>query len=480
LSGQPMRPTFHFTPARNWMNDPNGLVWYDGEYHLFFQYNPLGNDWGNMSWGHAVSRDLTAWEELPVALEHTPTEAVYSGSAVVDRANTSSLGTGDTPAMVAVYTSHDLVTGHQGQSVAWSTDKGRTWTRHPKNPLLEIGSTDFRDPKVSWYAEGGYWVMAVVLATERVVRLYRSYDLLDWSLLSDFGPAGSTDGIWECPDLFPLMVDGDPASTRWLLVVSVQEGAPAGGSGMQYFVGDFDGTTFTADPAPGDGALWVDHGADYYAAVSFNDDPHDRRVLVGWMSNWYYSHVVPTRPYRGAMSAARTYELRTHRGRLVLVQSPVVEGLPAPVHRLTSQEVPEGVHPLPDDWRGHSTVLTARLDPGNASRCGLLVRVGAGECTVIAYDAAEGALYVDRTASGDTDFHPGFGAVHTAPLDLEAGEPLTLEIHIDATSVEVYADGGRVVITDLVFPSPGSDGISLFAEGGTAHVHSLTSTPAPG
>lgn len=480
LSGEPMRPSFHFTPARNWMNDPNGLVWHDGEYHLFFQYNPLGSNWGNMSWGHAVSGDLTTWEELPVALEHTPTEAVFSGSVVVDRANTSGLGTSDTPAMVAVYTSHDLLTEHEAQSVAWSTDNGRTWTRHLKNPVLDIGSTDFRDPKVSWYAEGGYWLMAVVLATEHVVRLYRSDDLLAWTHLSDFGPGGSTDGVWECPDLFQVAVDGDPTRTRWLLVVSVQEGAPAGGSGMQYFVGDFDGTAFTADPAHGNalgGASWIDHGADYYAAVSFNDEPHGRRLLIAWMSNWYYSDVVPTRPYRGSMSVPRTYELRTHRGRLVLVQRPVVEGLPVPAHRAPSQDLPDGVHPLPEGYRAISAVLTAELDPGTASRCGLLVHIGDGECTVIGYDAAERALYVDRSNSGDTDFHPGFGAVHRAPLDLDAGEPLVLEIHLDTTSVEVYADGGRVVITDLVFPSPGSDGIALFAEGGTAHLHSLSSTP---
>lgn len=481
MSGEPMRPTFHFTPARNWMNDPNGLVWYDGEYHLFFQYNPLENSWGNMSWGHAVSPDLTTWEELPVALEHTPTEAVYSGSVVVDHANTSGLGSDGAPAMVAVYTSHDRLTEQQGQSVAWSTDKGRTWARHPKNPVLEIGSTDFRDPKVFWHADGGYWVMAVALSVERVVRLYRSDDLLTWTELSDFGPAGSTYGVWECPDLFPVAVDGDPARTRWVLVVSVQEGAPAGGSGMQYFVGDFDGTTFTPDPADRTdtgGASWVDHGADYYAAVSFNDEPHGRRLLIGWMSNWDYGREAPTRPYRGAMSAVRSFGLRTHRGRLTLVQEPVVAGLPGPAHRATPQDLTDGVHPLPDSWRGSSAVLRLDLDPGTASRCGLHVRVGDGERTVIGYDAAARTLWVDRTTSGDTGFHPGFGAVHSAPLDLDAGQPLALEVHLDTTSVEVYADGGRVVITDQVFPSSTSDGVALFAEGGTAHLLSLTVTPA--
>lgn len=476
MSDAAMRPTFHFTPARNWMNDPNGLVWHDGEYHLFFQYNPQGSGWGNMSWGHAVSRDLLHWEELPVALEHTPTEAVFSGSVVVDRADTSGLGGDDAPAMVAIYTSHDLLTGHQGQSVAWSTDSGRTWTRHPKNPVLEIGSTDFRDPKVWWYVEGGCWVMVVALSTERVVRLYRSDDLLAWTHLSDFGPAGSVDGVWECPDLFTVAVDGDPARTRWLLVVSVQEGAPAGGSGTQYFVGDFDGTTFTADPSDGS-VSWVDQGADYYAAVSFNDEPHGRRLLVAWMSNWDYARDVPTRPHRGAMSTPRAYELRTRGDRLVLAQTPVVEGLPGPVRLAESQDVHDGVHPLPEEFRATSTVLTLELDPGTASRCGLHVRAGERERTVVGYDAARRALYVDRTTSGDTDFHPGFGAVHTAPLELDADAALVLEVHVDATSVEVYADGGRVVITDQVFPSPGSDGIALFAEGGTAHLRHLTSTP---
>jgi fructan beta-fructosidase len=481
LSGEPMRPTFHFTPARNWMNDPNGLVWHDGEYHLFFQYNPLGSAWGNMSWGHAVSRDLTTWEELPVALEHTPTEAVFSGSVVVDRANTSGLGTDGVPAMVAVYTSHDLLTGHQGQSLAWSTDNGRTWARHPKNPVLEIGSTDFRDPKVSWFAEGGYWVMVVALSIERVVRLYRSDDLLAWTHLSDFGPAGSVEGIWECPDLFSVAVDGDPDRRRWLLVVSVQDGAPAGGSGTQYFVGDFDGTTFTADPSsatdPGS-ASWVDHGSDYYAAVSFNDDPHDRRLVMAWMSNWDYAGEVPAGTYRGAMTVPRTYELRTHRGRLVLVQRPVLDGrLTAPMQLATSQDLSLGEHPLPESWRTVGAVLRAELNPGTASRCGVVVRIGGGERTFVGYDAAERTLYIDRSASGDTAFHPDFGAVHRARLDLEEGEPLVLEIHLDTTSLEVYADGGRVVMTDQVFPSPGSDGIALFAEGGTARLHSLTSTP---
>lgn len=466
------RPAYHFCPARNWMNDPNGLVWYDGEYHLFFQHNPFGSDWGNMSWGHAVSPDLRHWEELPVALEHTPTEHVFSGSVVVDHADTSGLGADGEPAMVAVYTSHDPVTEHQGQSIAWSTDRGRTWSRHPQNPVLE-SAPDFRDPKVFWYAEGGCWVMVVARAAEHVVALYRSADLLHWEHLSDFGPAGAADHVWECPDLFPAAVDGDPSRTRWVMIVSVQGGAPAGGSGTQYFVGDFDGTTFTAEGPP-DEARWVDFGADYYAAVSFADDPHDRRLLVGWMSNWDYAHDVPTEPHRGVMSAPRAYELRTYEGRLVLAQRPVVEGLPAPAYRAEPLEVSDGTRALP--VRATSAILTATLDPGTATRAGLVVRAGGEERTVVGYDAEAGELYVDRTRSGSSSFHPAFAAVHRAPLAPLDGV-VRLEVHLDVTSVEVYAHDGLVVLTDQVFPAGESDGIAVFAVDGTARVRDLTVTP---
>ncbi|MBB5803016.1 levanase [Saccharothrix ecbatanensis] len=241
------RPQFHFTPERNWMNDPNGLVYHKGEYHLFYQHNPNGNSWGDMSWGHAVSRDLVRWQELPVAISHDDTEMVFSGSAVVDHADTSGFGTPDEPAMVAVYTSAPKAGGKQAQSLAYSTDRGRTWTKYADNPVLDIGSAEFRDPKVQWHAPTQSWLMAVALATERKIRFYSSKDLKSWAPLSDFGPAGAVGGVWECPDLFPLEVDGDPGKTKWVLVVSINPGGIAGGSAAQYFIGDFDGTRFTAD-----------------------------------------------------------------------------------------------------------------------------------------------------------------------------------------------------------------------------------------
>lgn len=245
------RPAYHFSPAKNWMNDPNGLVFHEGVYHLFFQYNPLGDRWGNMSWGHATSRDLVHWEEQPVAIPFDANEGVFSGSVVVDTTNSSGLGTAENPPMVAMYTSaYTQASGRDGiqaQSLAYSTDDGRTWTKYSGNPVIDIGSREFRDPKVFWYEPAKEWRMVAVIANEHKVLIWRSADLKAWTRLSEFGPRNATGGVWECPDLFPLAVDGDPGNVKWVMLVSLNPGGIAGGSGTQYFVGDFDGTTFTAD-----------------------------------------------------------------------------------------------------------------------------------------------------------------------------------------------------------------------------------------
>lgn len=246
---EPWRPQFHFSPPRNWINDPNGLVFYAGEYHLFYQYNPFGDRWGHMSWGHAVSRDLVHWTHLPVALAEADGVMIFSGSAVVDGENTSGFGRPGRPPLVAIYTGHHTGRPRQDQRLAYSTDRGRTWTPYAGNPVLDIGEADFRDPKVFWHAPSRRWVMVVAWPVQRKVRLYGSPNLKTWTHLSDFGPAGATTGIWECPDLFPLPIESAPRRTRkWVLIVNIGSGAPAGGSGCQYFVGDFDGTRFTLDP----------------------------------------------------------------------------------------------------------------------------------------------------------------------------------------------------------------------------------------
>jgi sucrose-6-phosphate hydrolase SacC (GH32 family) len=254
---EPWRPQFHFTPATNWMNDPNGMVFYDGEYHLFYQFNPFGDKWGHMSWGHAVSRDMARWEHLPVALYEENDVMIFSGSAVVDWKNTSGFGQDGTPPMVAIYTGHYTKKPLQNQHIAYSNDRGRTWTKYSGNPVLDIGEKDFRDPKVMWHEPTKRWVMTVAWPAHRKVRFYSSPNLKDWTHLSDFGPAGSTKGIWECPDLFPLAVEGSSIGNRqaaignqkWLLIVNIGSGAPAGGSGCQYFVGNFDGKQFVLDAA---------------------------------------------------------------------------------------------------------------------------------------------------------------------------------------------------------------------------------------
>lgn len=241
---EPYRPQFHFTPERNWMNDPNGMVFYDGEWHLFYQYNPQGDRWGHMSWGHAVTRDLVHWEHLPLALAEEDGVMIFSGSAVVDWKNTSGFGKGNKPPLVAIYTGHRE--GRQDQRLAYSHDRGRTWTKFAGNPVLDLKMADFRDPKVFWHETQSRWVMTVALATEKKVHFYTSPNLKEWKYVGEFGPAGATGGLWECPDLFPLPVEG--GGTKWVLIVNINPGGPAGGSGCQYFVGEFDGAKFTPEP----------------------------------------------------------------------------------------------------------------------------------------------------------------------------------------------------------------------------------------
>jgi sucrose-6-phosphate hydrolase SacC (GH32 family) len=844
---EPFRPQFHYTPAKNWMNDPNGLVYYKGEYHLFYQYNPLGNEWGNMSWGHAVSPDLLHWSELPVALKAETnangdvTQMFFSGSAVVDEKNTSGLGTPGTPPMVAVYTSlypiaqtlanGKVVAGNtQAQSIAYSVDRGRTWKQYAGNPVIALPPApyadqyqNFRDPKVFWYEPGKKWVMAAVLSALHKAVFFSSKDLKNWTFMSEFGPANGVGGVWECPDLFPLPVDGNNSLQKWVLMINLNPGGPAGGSGTQYFVGDFDGTRFTAqdtidatppagtlfqgfegssyaalgwaatgdlvgqapasgnlpgqggvsgfigarlantfvngdaatgtltspaftittpyinllvgggdhphDPnstygpppagtllfpgadfegAPGatyeqlgwtatadmagqpvatgaiadqqpvsgflgrglantfvgstrneggdaaqgtltspvftivhpyinfligggahtyaqpnptavvlkvngvvvrsatgangealnwtnwnvsdligqqaqisiidantggwghinadqflaadqpalpastetavnllvDGqvvqsstgsnsetltwknwsvggyigrkaqiqivdrntggwghilvddivfstqpkeeAHWVDYGSDFYAAVTWNGIPDNKRVAVGWMSNWNYAGNTPTSPWRNAQSLPRELALKTVNGRLVLVQQPT-QGLrdlrSGPMRSIQNRAIPAGSTPLP--LKGRSLEIVAEFEASNAKQFGLKVRTGAnGDETLVGYDAQTGEVFVDRSSSGIVDFDPSFTTRHSAPLPSTNGR-VTLHVLVDASSVEVFgADGNarfdlgaEAVLTDLIYPASSSDGVSLFAVGGTANLRALRAWP---
>jgi len=460
-----IRPRLHFTPPGGWMNDPNGLVYLDGEYHLFYQHHPNGLTWGPMHWGHAVSRDLLRWQHLPIALYPDEVGMIYSGSAVVDWSNTAGFGAGT---LVAVFTYHQA--DRETQHLAFSLDRGRTWNRYEGNPVLTPppGVKDFRDPRVFWHVD--HWVMCLAAGDE--IRFFVSPDLKVWTPSGEFGRCGSVEGVWETPDLFPLPVDGGP-ETHWVLTVGVGKGGPAGGSGTQYFVGQFDGSTFTSENPPGT-ILWMDHGSDLYAPQSWNEEPHGRRVMLAWMNNWRYANTVPAETWRGMFSLPRELTLVATEQGIRLAQQPIRE---IKAHRgehlhWRDQAMGPGENLLAGT-RGDCLEILADLTPDSSvTRFGFRVRVGAEEATVIVCDMAARTLSVDRTRSGQVSFVDGFAAVHSAPLPMDGGE-VNLRILLDRSSVEVFAGHGRVTLTESIFPAPESQGLDLFVEGGLLYIRQL-------
>ncbi len=457
---QPYRPQYHFSPRENWTNDPNGLVYFEGEYHLFFQYNPFGDEWGHMSWGHAVSRDLLHWKQLPVAIPEADGIMIFTGSTVVDERNSSGFCTGGRPCMVAIYTGHTPEgQGHaalQTQNLAYSNDRGRTWTKYASNPVLNLHMPDFRDPKVFWSGQSKEWVMVVSLPNDHKVRLYGSANLKNWKMLSEFGPAGATGGQWECPELFELPVDGG-GETRWVLKVGLNPGALQGGSGEQYFVGRFDGTHFTNDN-PSSLTLWTDYGKDCYCALTFNNLPAGGRpVMIGWMDNWQYAAKLPTSPWRGQMTFPRSLSLHKTAEGIRLFQKPIqsIAELEGPANRQSPQT--------------HTFRLRSETHLGTAQEVGWRLLSDGSNYTLIGYDRRNAKMFVDRTHSGVTGFSKDFPARVEAPLHL-TGDVLQLDILVDRCSVEVFADGGRVTSTNLVFPPPRAGGLEAYAKGGVGRV----------
>lgn len=483
---EPFRPQYHFTPEKNWMNDPNGMVFYEGEYHLFYQYNPAGDKWGHMSWGHAVSPDMVHWTHLPLALAEADNVMIFSGSAVVDWKNSSGFGKDGRPPLVAVYTGFRTTDRVQFQCIAYSNDKGRTWTKYSGNPVIDINSMDFRDPKVQWHDATRRWIMTVSLSAEHKVRFYGSENLKAWTLLSEFGPAGATGGVWECPDLFELPLPGTN-DKRWVLVVNMNPGSVAGGSGGQYFIGRFDGTQFVADrdslipPRPGrsasESAHWFDYGPDYYAAVSWSDVPASdgRRLWLGWMSNWEYGGDVPTSPWRSAMSIPREVGLsRTAEG-IRLVQKPAreMESLRDRHFAFKSGDVSEANAWLKERHvQGDQLELMVEFAPRSSGTEGVKVLKSDTEATVIGVDRQRGRAFVDRTQSGNVTFHQKFSGVYDAPLAVHDGR-VKLHLFVDASSVEVFVNDGERVFTSLVYPSAASRGVEFFGSMTSARITSL-------
>ena len=481
LYNETYRPQFHFTPARNWMNDPNGPVYYKGEYHLFYQYNPFGVEWGHMNWGHAVSRDLVHWRHLPIALAEENGVMMFSGSTVVDWHNSGGFCHGpsaDVPTcLIAIYTGHSPKL--ETQNVAYSNDDGLTWTKYAQNPVIDLQLSSFRDPKVFWHEGTHKWVMVTVLASQHKARFFGSTDLKHWTFLSDFGPAGATGGAWECPDLFPLPVDNEAAQTKWVLSVSVTSGGVTGGAGNRYFIGAFDGTTFSAE-ASGDRTLWADYGTDFYASTSFSDIPKSdgRRIWLGWLTNWEYAGTWIS-PWRGMHSIPRQLRLKRYPDGIRLVQEPVSE-----LRTLRTQHTSTARKSVADAnrwWRskdihGDTLEMEVEIEIAGASEVGLKVRKGPQEETLVGVSTGnpkEVRLFVDRTHSGNIKVDEKFPGRNAGPLRLAERQRVKLHVFIDRSSVEVFGNDGETVISDVIFPAGGSQGVEFYSLGGEARIVSL-------
>ena len=445
------RPQFHFSPEEKWMNDPNGLVYHKGEYHLFYQYYPEDIVWGPMHWGHAVSTDMHHWEHKPIALYPDDHGLIFSGSAVMDYQNTSGFGTEGESPMVAIFTYHLMKgeeegrTDFQTQGIAYSLDGGDSWTKYEGNPVIENpGIKDFRDPKVFWHEETKKWVMVLVAGNH--ARFYGSENLKEWEFLSQFGQdQGAHGGVWECPDLFLLPIE-DSEESRWVLTISINPGAPNGGSGTQYFIGNFDGQRFVSEQQE---ALWLDYGTDNYAGVTYNNTPNDRRIFIGWMSNWMYARETPTEIWRSAMTLPRSLHLSETNEGIRVLQKPLNEletlykGNEMSIERIPASEEQSVV------FKG---LQQSRISLKSSSpRFELSLKNQEGDVLTYRFNRGTGSVLLDRIESGLTDFNTEFGnKQHFMPLPSK--DSMELELFLDQSSAELFLNKGSKVMTSLIFP----------------------------
>ncbi|KAE8422565.1 Extracellular exo-inulinase inuE [Aspergillus pseudocaelatus] len=495
---EPYRPQFHFSPAKGWTNDPSGLVYHNGTYHLYFQHNPAGIEWGNLSWGHATSHDLTHWKEEPVALlargfPQNVTEMFFTGSAVVDIHNTSGFGANGKIPLVAVYTSFYDVTqtlpsgkkvkaNQQSQSIAYSIDDGMTWTTYDAgNPVLQHPPTpyqeqweNFRDPFVFWHEQTHKWIMVTTVAELHKLVLWTSDNLKDWKVASEFGPFNAVGGVWECPNLFPLALDNDASNIKWVLVLGLNPGGPPGtvGSGTQYFIGDFDGTTFVADNEsvyPGNKtANWLDWGPDYYAAATYNGLSDTNRTVMAWMSNWQYNAKIPAYPWHGGMATPRHMSLKTIDQKPTLIQQPYknLESIESHTRNSVWKSFAEGKKDLGSV--GKTLDIDLEFSPYDAAEFGIIVQATSDwkQQTRIGYNVTSQQIFVDRTKSGDVSFDETFARVYHAPLVPSSEGIVNLRILVDWSSVEVFGGEGESTLTAQIFPSRNATFAQLFSHGG--------------
>lgn len=454
------RPAYHFTPARNWMNDPNGLVFNNGVYHLFYQYNPNANVWGPMNWGHATSTDLMNWKDESIALTPDNLGTIFSGSAVADVANTSGFKSGNEDPLVAIYTNDG---SQQVQSIAYSTNGGASWNKYISNPVLpNPGVADFRDPKVFWYQASNKWIMS--LAVGNKIQFYSSINLKEWTFESEFGAGfGAHGGVWECPDLFPLTVEGSGV-IKWVLLVSLN-GGPNGGTATQYFVGDFDGRNFTI---PENKTSWVDYGTDNYAGVTYNNIPTSdgRRILIGWMSNWNYAQNVPTTTWRSAMTIPRKLSLAQVSGNYILKSNPVVEYSAYKANNPdTSAAGPLKTISTTDNKIIKTGAYEIDFNADLNSSASFLFTLGnLKEKIYLSYDKTTQNLVIDRSNAGAVFANLLRQKIY-CPFTPKAGQTTKFQVLVDKTSIEIFVDDGDRVMTTLFFPKYQYDQLKIEGDG---------------
>lgn len=443
------RPVYHHTPVYGWMNDPNGMFYKDGVYHLYFQYNPYGSVWGNMHWGHSTSTDLMHWKFEGCAIVPDAWGAIFSGSCVVDHNNTAGFGK---DAVIAFYTSAKASPWGdvQSQSMAYSLDNGKTFVKYEGNPILTSSEKDFRDPKVFWYAPGKHWVM--MLAVGQHMEIYSSVNLKEWKKESEFGAMqGAHGGVWECPDLVEIPVEGT-REKKWVLICNLNPGGPFGGSAAQYFVGSFDGKKFVNESPTQ--TKWMDWGKDNYATVTWNNAPDGRCIALGWMSNWQYANNVPTRQYRSANTLARDLTLYREGQELYLKSTPSVEvkkarGKKVSIPSFRVSEKHEIVNLFEDNQGAYEVEIL--IQNAGASKIAFCLLNDKGEKVSMYYDLNRKQFVMDRSESGTVDFSKDFPAVTVAPANVD--KELTLRLFVDRSSIEAFGEDGKFVMTNLVFPS---------------------------
>lgn len=454
------RPQIHFTPEKNWVNDPNGMIFYNGTYHLFFQHSPNASVWKDISWGHATSKDLVNWTRKPIAIYPDSLGLIFSGSVVFDKFNTSGLGKNGVAPLVAIYTQHDMLkeksgrNDFQNQSIAFSLDGGEHWNKYVNNPVLKSpGIRDFRDPKVFWNKSTNKWIMSLAVVDH--ISFYSSKDLINWTKESDFGTGlGNHGGVWECPDLFPLKFEG---KQLWALLVNTNPGGPNKGSATQYFIGNFDGKKFV--PYSTD-EKWIDYGPDEYAGVTW-ENTANKKYFIGWMSNWMYANIVPTEKWRNSFTLTRELSIGKFKNDFIIKSNPIsaIKSLEVDSEELTSLISSSDLN-ITNKIKNFTVPSKIEIEFEKNNDVIVCFENQNKEQLKVGFDDLKNQFFIDRTKSGITDFHKDFATVSIAPR-LCDNSKVKMTLYLDKSSIELYADDGSTVMTSIIFPNSDYNTVNL-------------------